>query len=84
MGIGDDFHEKKKENHRKTTGKWWFNGVYVFYALVMTNIAMENPRTKWRLKAGNIIFINGSFSMAMLNNQMVLVITGHKMGSYSL
>ena len=37
------------ENHRKTTGKWWFNGGLMgfngifdgIYPLVMTNIAMK-------------------------------------------
>ena len=30
-----------KENHRKTIGKWWFNGIeWMIYPLVMTNIAM--------------------------------------------
>ena len=35
----------------------------------MTNIAMENPRTKWWFIAGKIIYFYGSFSMATLNNQ---------------
>ena len=45
-----------------------FNGIY---HLVMTNIAMENPQTKWRLMSLGKSFINGQFSMAMLNNQRV-------------
>ena len=35
------------------------------------NIAMENPRSKWRFLAGKIIYFYGPFSMAMLNNQRV-------------
>ena len=45
--------------------------VFHSYHLVMTNIAMENPRTKWRFLAGKIIYFYGPFSMAMLNNQRV-------------
>jgi hypothetical protein len=41
--------------------------------LVMTNIAMENPQNKWRFIAGKSS-INGPFSMAMLNNQRVLLL----------
>ena len=41
--------------------------------MVMTNIAMENPNNKWRFIAGKIIYFNGSFSMAMLNNQRVYI-----------
>ena len=48
------------------------NQQYQSYHLVMTNIAMENPRTKWRFLAGKIIYFYGSLSMAMLNNQMVV------------
>ena len=30
---------KPSENHRKTIGTWWLNGIYwMFYPLVMTNI----------------------------------------------
>ena len=32
----------------------------------MTNIAMENPKNKWRFMAGKIIYFYGPFSMAML------------------
>ena len=57
----------------------WFRGDWdqhhvpkcFIYHLVMTNIAMENPRTKWRFIAGKIIYFYGPFSMAMLNNQRV-------------
>ena len=59
-------------NHRKTMGKWCFSMVlYGIYHLVMTNIAMENPRKKWWFLAGNIIYKWASYTMAMLNNQMV-------------
>jgi hypothetical protein len=33
---------------------------------------MENTIHKWRFIAGKIIYFYGTFSMAMLNNQMVL------------
>ena len=46
-----------------------FNGIY---PLVMTNIAMENPRTKWWFLAGNIIYKWAMASMAMLNNRRVI------------
>ena len=36
----------------------------------MTNIAMENPKNKWRFLAGKSS-INGPFYMAMLNDQRV-------------
>ena len=39
--------------------------------LLLFNIAMENPRTKWWFIAGKIIYFYGPFSMAMLNYQMV-------------
>ena len=42
------------------------------YHLVMTNLAMENPWTKWSFLAGKIIK-NGPLPMAMLNNQMVML-----------
>ena len=41
--------------------------------LVMTNIAMENPRTKWWFIAGKIIYKWIIYTMAMLNNQMVMI-----------
>ena len=34
---------------------------------------MENPQNKWRFLAGNIIYFYGLFSMAMLNNQRVVL-----------
>jgi hypothetical protein len=34
------------------------------------NIAMENPKNKWRFLAGKIIY-KWAISMAMLNNQRV-------------
>jgi hypothetical protein len=37
----------------------------------MTNIAMENPKNKWRFIAGKIIYFYGPFSMAMLVYQRV-------------
>ena len=43
----------------------------------MTNIAMENPNHKWRFIAGKIIYKWAMASIAMLNNQRV-VITGSK------
>ena len=48
----------------------WINiTIYgLWYHLVMTNIAMENPENKWRFVAGKIIYFYGSFSMAMLNS----------------
>ena len=51
-------------------------GVVFIYHLVMTHIAMENPRTKWWFIAGNIIYFYGPFSMAMLNNQRVCLMFG--------
>ena len=45
--------------------------MYCSYHLVMTHIAMENPRTKWWFLAGKIHYSYGSFSMATLNNQRV-------------
>ena len=44
------------------------------YHLVITNIAMENPKNKWRILAGKIIYFYGPFSMAMLDNQRVYFI----------
>ena len=44
------------------------------YHLVITNIAMENPKNKWRILAGKIVYFYGQFSMAMLNNQRVYFI----------
>ena len=38
----------------------------------MTNIAMENPQNKWRFLAGKIIYKWSIYTMAMLNNQMVI------------
>ena len=40
----------------------------------MADIAMENPRTKWRFIAGKIIYKWAMASMAMLNNQRVDVV----------
>ena len=42
------------------------------YHLVMTNIAMEHPKNKWRFLAGKIIYKWTIYTMAMLNNQRVL------------
>ena len=35
------------------------------------NIAMENPKNKWRFLAGKIIYKWTIYTMAMLNNQRV-------------
>ena len=45
--------------------------IYGIYRLVMTNIAMDNPRTKWRVVVGKIIYRWVIYTMAMLNNQRV-------------
>ena len=61
---------------------WWFNGILWdfmgsigIYPLVMTNIAMENPNHKWSFLAGKILYFSGPFSMAMLNNQRVYIVS---------
>ena len=36
---------------------------------------MENPQNKWRFLAGKIIYKWAIYTMAMLNNQMVLLIS---------
>ena len=41
------------------------------YLLVMTNIAMENPKNKWRFLAGKIIYKWAIYTMAMLIYQRV-------------
>ena len=48
------------------------------YHLVMTNIAMENPNHKWRFIAGKIIYEWAIYTMAMLNNQRVIVMLIHQ------
>ena len=60
-------------------GSWkGWKGVLVpnslYYHLVMTTIAMENPKNKWRFLAGKIIylFLWAIYTMAMLNNQRVI------------
>ena len=62
-------------------GSWkGWKGVLVpnslYYHLVMTNIAMENPKNKWRFLAGKIIylFLWAIYTMAMLNNQRVIFV----------
>ena len=46
---------------------WW-------YLLVIWHGWLENPRTKWRFIAGNIIDLNEGFSIATLNSQRVYCI----------
>jgi hypothetical protein len=50
-----------------------YGEIILWYHLVMTNIAMENPNHKWRFLAGKIIYFYGPLSMAMLNNQRVII-----------
>jgi len=45
----------------------------VIFHLVMTNIAMENPNHEWRFIAGKIIYKWAIYTVAMLNNQSVLL-----------
>ena len=53
---------------------WGFPGCNLsIYHLVLTNIAMENPWTKWRFRSlgKSSISIRAIYTMAMLNNQRV-------------
>jgi len=48
-----------------------FKSKQIHYHLVMTNIAMENPISKWRFLWENHLFPWAIYTMAMLNNQRV-------------
>ena len=49
--------------------------------LTLFNIAMGFIPHQWRFLAGKIIYFYGPFSMAMLNNQMVLAVLGLTVGA---
>jgi hypothetical protein len=53
MICGDDHHHEymgtKKELMREMTNHVRFEGLFFMGAVVSSNVAIENPRTKWRL-----------------------------------
>ena len=56
--------------------EWWSGGLV--FPIWLSNIAMENPRTKWWFIAGKMIYKWAIYTMAMLNNQMVILFfVGH-------
>ena len=56
--------------------QFWWCGCISTYHLVMTNIAMENPRTKWRLQEGKIIYFI-LFLWAMASMAMLVITRGY-------
>jgi hypothetical protein len=54
---------------------FWVNYNINSNTIWLFNIAMENPQNKWRFLAGKIIYKWAIYTMAMLNNQMVLLIS---------
>ena len=51
---------KPLENHRKTTGKWWLNGISNgIYPLVICYIAIEHDLLLWIFPLNMVIFHSG-------------------------